>query len=234
MRIAAAIDLFEGSVVRLVKGDPANKVKYSDDPVATALKWQSAGADLLHVVDLDAAFGRGSNSQAVGNILAAAKVPVQVAGGIRSAAMVEEMISKNASKVVIGTMAYSEPEAMKKIAKKHSDRIVVSVDHKNGKVMVKGWTESASVSVKDAISNFRSMGVGEFLLTNVERDGTLSGPDTPLLSEAATFGVKIIASGGISSIEDVLRVRNAGASSVILGKALYDSRVSIEKARMVS
>ena len=234
MKVLAAIDLLEGNVVRLIKGEPANRVSYSTDPVATAIKWQSAGADMLHVVDLDAALQKGTNSQIVNNILSTVKVPVQVAGGIRSPADVDELISKNAAKVVLGTMAYSDSEAAGKLAKKHPGKIVVSVDHKDGQVMVKGWTESAGVTVQDAVSRFRSIGIVEFLLTSIERDGTLSGPDLVALSQAAISGAKIIASGGVSSIEDVIRVKNAGSSSVILGKALYDGLVSIERARTVA
>ncbi len=233
MRIIAAIDILGGSVVRLVKGDPANKIVYSSDPVETARKWEAAGADMLHVVDLDAALSTGSNSEAVSRVAEAIKIPVQIAGGIRSQDAAEVMLSK-ASRIVIGTMAYSDQEAVRRLVKKFPGRVVISIDQAGGNVMVKGWKESAGVRVPDAISLFKSMGIEEFLLTSVERDGTLEGPDIPTLSDAVRSGVRIIASGGISSIEDVVRVRCVGCSSVILGKAMYDGKVSIERAKAMA
>ena len=232
MKVIAAIDIMGGSVVRLVKGDPANKVVYSSDPVDTSKKWETAGADMLHIVDLDAAFSSGSNAELVVKITAAVKIPVQVAGGIRSPEKAEEMMSK-ASRVVLGTMAYSTPEVVRKLAKKNPGRVVISIDQVNGKVMVKGWRESTGMKVADAISQFASMGVDEFLLTSIERDGTLQGPDVSTLAEAAK-SARIIASGGIASLEDIVKVRSTGCSSVILGKAMYDGKVSIERVKALA
>jgi phosphoribosylformimino-5-aminoimidazole carboxamide ribotide isomerase len=226
MRVIAAVDIMGRSVVRLVKGDPANKVVYSSDPVETAKKWEAAGADMLHVVD-------SSNEEIVKRIaVEAVKIPVEVAGGIRTTEAAEDMLSK-ASMAVLGTMAYSEQEAVNKLVKKYPGRIIISIDQKEGDVMVKGWKESANIKVGDAIAQFRAMGIDEFLLTSIERDGTLEGPDVQTLAEAAK-SARIIASGGIASIEDVIRVRSAGCSSVILGKAMYDGKVSIERAKAVA
>jgi phosphoribosylformimino-5-aminoimidazole carboxamide ribotide isomerase len=221
-----------GSVVRLVKGDPVNKTVYSNDPVETAKKWEAAGADMLHIVDLDAAFSSGDNSQLVASIAGAVKVPVQVAGGIRSIEKAEEMLAK-ASRVVLATMAYSEPDAVKKLAKKNPGKIVISIDQADGKVMVKGWKESTGIMVADAISQFSLIGIDEFLLTSIERDGTLQGPDVGTLAEAAK-SARVIASGGIASLEDIVKVRSAGCSSVILGKAMYDGKVSIERVKALA
>lgn len=229
MKVIAAVDIMGGSVVRLVKGDPVNKTVYSNDPVETAKKWEAAGADMLHIVDLDAAFSNGNNSQLVASIAGAVKVPVQVAGGIRSIEKAEEMLAK-ASRVVLATMAYSEPEAVKKLSKKNPGKIVISIDQADGKVMVKGWKESTGTKVADAISQFSLMGVDEFLLTSIERDGTLQGPDVVTLAEAAR-SARVIASGGIASLEDIVKVRTAGCSSVILGKAMYDGKVSIGRVK---
>jgi phosphoribosylformimino-5-aminoimidazole carboxamide ribotide isomerase len=232
MKVIAAVDIMGSSVVRLVKGDPANKTVYSSDPVETAKKWEAAGADMLHIVDLDAAFSSGSNTELVASSAAAVKIPVEVAGGIRTLEKAEEMMAK-ASRIVLGTMAYSEPEAVRKLAKKNPGRVVVSIDQIDGRVMVKGWKESTGTTVADAISQFSSLGVDEFLLTSIERDGTLQGPDVRTLAEAAR-SARIIASGGIASIEDIVKVRSAGCSSVILGKALYDGRVSIERVKALA
>ena len=232
MRVIAAVDIMGGSVVRLVKGNPANKVEYSNDPVETAKKWENVGADMLHVVDLDAAFSTGSNSELIAKISEAVRIPLQIAGGIRSLEKAEEVLSM-ASRVVIGTMAYREPEVIRKLIKKNASRVAISVDQIDGMVMVKGWKESTGTRVADAISQFLAIGVDEFLLTSINRDGTLQGPDTKTLADAAA-SARIIASGGISSIEDVIRIRSAGCSSVIIGKAMYDGKVSIEKVKAVA
>jgi phosphoribosylformimino-5-aminoimidazole carboxamide ribotide isomerase len=232
MKIIAAVDIMGGSVVRLVKGNPANKVEYSNDPVETAKKWEAVGADMLHIVDLDAAFSTGSNSELIAEISKAVRIPLQIAGGIRSLEKAEEMLSM-ASRVVIGTMAYTEPQLIKKLVKKNSGRVTISVDQIDGMVMVKGWKETTGTRVVDAISQFHAIGVDEFLLTSIDRDGTLQGPDIKTLSDAVVYA-RIIASGGISSIEDVIRIRNAGCISVIIGKAMYDGKVSIEKVKAVA
>lgn len=232
MRVIAAVDIMGGSVVRLVKGNPANKVEYSNDPVEIAKKWENVGADMLHVVDLDAAFSTGSNSELIAKISEAVRIPLQIAGGIRSLEKAEEVLSM-ASRVVIGTMAYREPEVIRKLVKKNAGRVAISVDQIDGMVMVKGWKESTGTRVADAISQFLAIGVDEFLLTSIDRDGTLQGPDIKTLADAAV-SARIIASGGISSIEDVIRIRSAGCSSVIIGKAMYDGKVSIEKVKAVA
>ena len=232
MKIIAAVDIMGGSVVRLVRGNPDDKVEYSNDPVETARKWETVGADMLHIVDLDAAFSTGSNSELIAKISQAVRIPLQIAGGIRSLEKAEEMLSM-ASRVVIGTMAYREPEVIRKLVKKNADRVTISVDQMGGMVMVKGWKESTGTTVADAISQFLALGVDEFLLTSIDRDGTLQGPDIKTLADAAV-SARIIASGGISSIEDVIKIRSAGCSSVIIGKAMYDGKVSIEKVKAVA
>ncbi len=233
MKVIAAVDIMGGSVVRLVKGDPSNKVVYSSDPVETAKKWEGAGADMLHVVDLDAALSSGNNSDTVSKIAETVRIPVQAAGGIRSQEAAEAMLAR-ASKIVLGTMAYSDQDASRKLAKKYPGRVVISIDQVGGSVMVKGWKESAGVKVGDAIAQFMSTGLAEFLLTSIDRDGTLQGPDVATLAEAARSGAMIIASGGIASVEDVIRVKSAGCSSAILGKAMYDGKVSVERAKAVA
>jgi phosphoribosylformimino-5-aminoimidazole carboxamide ribotide isomerase len=232
MKVIAAVDIMGGSVVRLVKGNPANKVEYSNDPVETAKKWETVGADMLHVVDLDAAFSTGNNSELIAKISKAVRIPLQIAGGVRSLEKAEEMLSM-ASRVVIGTMAYKEPEVIRKLVKKNVGRVAISVDQMDGMVMVKGWKESTGTTVAEAISRFLAIGVDEFLLTSIDRDGTLQGPDIKTLADAA-MSARIIASGGISSIEDVIKIRSAGCSSVIIGKAMYDGKLSIEKVKAVA
>jgi phosphoribosylformimino-5-aminoimidazole carboxamide ribotide isomerase len=235
MKVIPAIDIMGGSVVRLVRGDAANKVVYSSEPAEIAKKWEAAGADMLHVVDLDAAFGTGSNSDAIAKVVSSVKVPVEVAGGIRTQEAAKGALEK-AARVVIGTMAYSDPEAVKKLAKKHPGKVVVSIDQAGGQVMVKGWKESSGVKVEDAISQFLAIGIKDFLLTSIERDGTLEGPDMATLASTVAFSdrARIIASGGIACVEDAIRVKSVGCSAVILGKAMYDGKVSVERVKAVA
>jgi phosphoribosylformimino-5-aminoimidazole carboxamide ribotide isomerase len=236
MRVIASIDLMNGNVVRLVRGDPANKVVYSDNPIETARKWETTGADMLHVVDLDATLRTGiNNNEIVFKIIDSVKIPVQVAGGIRSINAINEMLNKNAAKVVLGTIAYKEPDSIRQIAKKKLEKLVISIDQNDGRVMIDGWRETSSYGIIDAINLFMAMGIREFLLTSIDRDGTLNGPDVMTLSLASSFANSlIIASGGISSLEDIIRVRSAGCYSVILGKAVYEGKISIERVKAIA
>jgi phosphoribosylformimino-5-aminoimidazole carboxamide ribotide isomerase len=236
MKVIPSIDLMNGNVVRLVRGDPANKVVYSDNPIETARKWEAAGADMLHVVDLNATLRTGiNNNEIVFKIIDSVKIPVQVAGGIRSINAINEMLNKNAAKVVLGTIAYKEPDSIRQIAKKKVEKLVISIDQNNGRVMIDGWREASSYGIVDAINLFMSMGIRDFLLTSIDRDGTLNGPDVTTLSLASSFANSlIIASGGISSLEDIIRVRSAGCCSVILGKAVYEGKISIERVKAIA
>jgi phosphoribosylformimino-5-aminoimidazole carboxamide ribotide isomerase len=235
MKVIPAIDLMDGKVVRLVKGDPDNKTIYSDDPVDVAGRWVSEGADMLHVVDLDATLQTGTNNRKmIYKIAASTQIPLQAAGGIRSVEIINEML-KNVDKIVLGTIAFQEPSLLKEMIKKKKERIVIAIDHLDRTVMVNGWKERTDSSLQNAINDFRSEGISEFLLTSIEKDGTLSGPDIATLCYAAAFpGVRIIASGGVTSLEDIIRARAAGCSSIILGKALYDRRLSIAHAKALA
>lgn len=236
MKVIPAIDIMCGSVVRLIRGNPANKIVYSNNAIEMAMKWKAAGADMLHVVDLDATLRTGMNNiEIITKLINDVNIPVEVAGGIRSIDAVNEMFSRNAAKVVLGTMAYKEPSSIRWLARKKADKIIISIDQYNGRIMIDGWKESSGSGVDEALKLFLGMGIKEFLLTSIDKDGTLAGPDIVTLSHACCFpGAKIIASGGISSLEDTIRVRTAGCTSVILGKALYDGKVSVEKVRVIA
>ena len=236
MKVIPAIDIMCGSVVRLIRGNPANKIVYSNNAIEMAMKWKAAGADMLHVVDLDATLHTGMNNiEIITKLINDVNIPVEVAGGIRSIDAVNEMFSRNAAKVVLGTMAYKEPSSIRWLARKKADKIIISIDQYNGRIMIDGWKESSGSGVDEALKLFLEMGIKEFLLTSIDKDGTLAGPDIVTLSHACCFpGAKIIASGGISSLEDTIRVRTAGCTSVILGKALYDGKVSVEKVRVIA
>src|ERR671914_1935061 len=174
MKVIAAVDIMDGSVVRLIRGDPASKMIYSNDPVGVAQKWEAAGFDMLHLVDLDAALSTGRNNiEIISNIVKSVKIPVQVAGGIRSIQAVNEMLAKKVAKVVLGTLAFKDPDSIKELAKSNLEKIVISIDQINDIVMIDGWKEVSGSKVADALNIFMPMGIREFLLTSVDRDGTL-------------------------------------------------------------
>jgi len=232
MKIIPAIDLMEGKVVRLYKGDPSKKTIYSDDSLDIAKKWQSAGADMLHLVDLDATLGRGSNFELLQDIAKSVSIPVQVAGGLRSEKIVESAL-EFAQRIVIGTLAFKEKIILDKLLTAYgSERIVISVDHNDGLIVVNGWQQTTDISLIDAVNEFVKMGFTEFLSTNVNRDGTLQGPDLEWMKQINNIKTaNVIASGGISNIEDVAKVKETNPFGVILGKALYENKISIQEAK---
>ncbi|MGE5634367.1 MAG: HisA/HisF-related TIM barrel protein [Deltaproteobacteria bacterium] len=236
MNIIPAIDILEGQVVRLVKGKLQNKIVYSDNPIEIAEKLETQGADIIHVVDLDATLTTGwnnnkNNTEIILKIIDTIKIPVQVAGGIRSIDAINKMFEKKAEKIVIGTLAYKHPQVLQQLSKDKVEKIVISIDQNKGIIMIDGWRQPSGFRIIEAIKFFMAKGVKEFLLTTVDRDGTLNGPDLDTLSYASNVnGAKIIASGGISSIEDIIRVKNIGCSAVILGKSIYDGKIDVKKA----
>ena len=236
MNIIPAIDILEGQVVRLVKGKLQNKIVYSDNPIEIAEKLEAQGAEIIHVVDLDATLTTGwnnnkNNTEIILKIIDTIKIPVQVAGGIRSIDAIKKMFEKKAEKIVIGTLAYKHPQVLQQLSKDRVEKIVISIDQNKGIVMIDGWRQPSGFRIIEAIKFFMAKGVKEFLLTTVDRDGTLNGPDLDTLSYASNVnGAKIIASGGISSIEDIIRIKNIGCSAVILGKSIYDGKIDVKKA----
>jgi phosphoribosylformimino-5-aminoimidazole carboxamide ribotide isomerase len=235
MKIIPAIDLMNGQVVRLYKGDPKQKTVYSDNPVEIAKKWEADGADMLHVVDLDATLGIGSNLSIIKKILEEISIPVEVAGGLRDESLILD-VAKISNRVVIGTLAFKDKELAKKLLLSLGpEKIVISVDHKDGEIVIHGWQDSAGIKLIDAIKEFLEMGFTEFLLTNVSRDGTLEGPDLEFLEQACQLdNVNVIASGGISNVADIKDVKEKNAYGVILGKALYENKISIEDAKKIA
>lgn len=234
MMIIPAVDIMGGQVVRLVQGDPERKTIYGEDPAAMAEKWQNEGADMLHVVDLDATLGSGSNAELVEGITARLRIPVQAAGGLRDEKTAIRMAGR-ASRVVLGTLALQDRPALERLKERLGpDKIVVAADHADGRIMVRGWQERTEIWLRDAIRSFASMGLTEFLVTDVGRDGTMGGPNVDSLKEACRPGVNVIASGGISGPEDVKRVKDAGARGVILGRALYEGRITVREAKKLA
>ena len=235
MKVIPAIDIMDNKVVRLVKGDPNNKTVYSSDPIGMAKKWEKAGADMLHVVDLDATLGTGSNLQTIKKISESVSIPVESAGGLRTKEIIENALQFS-SQVVLGTVAFKNKEILEEVSKKFGkERIVISADQMEGKIVISGWTESTGIQLIEGIENFVRLGYSQFLITTVERDGTLHGPDLDSLQKACNIkNVNIIASGGISSLQDIVNVKKCGAYGVILGKALYDGKISVEEVKTLA
>jgi phosphoribosylformimino-5-aminoimidazole carboxamide ribotide isomerase len=189
---------------------------------------------MLHIVDLDATLGLGSNLSIIKKIIENISIPVEIAGGLRDESIVMDAahISK---RIVIGTLAFKDKEILKKLLEKlGSEKIVISVDHKDGKIVTHGWQKGTDIDLIDSIKDFLAMGFTEFLLTNVNRDGTLEGPDLEFLEKACNLNANVIASGGISNAKDVENVKEKNPFGVILGKALYENKISIEEAKKLS
>ena len=235
MKIIPAIDLMNGEVVRLYKGDPNQKTIYSDNPVEIAKKWEQNGADMLHIVDLDATLGKGSNLPIIKKIIENVSIPLEIAGGLRDESMVMDT-AQIAKRVVLGTLAFKDQKTLKKLLEKLGhEKIVISVDHKEGEIVIHGWQKGTGIKLIDAINDFVAMGFTEFLLTDVNRDGTLEGPDLNFLEQACQLdNTNIIASGGISNVKDVIDVKEKNSYGVILGKALYENKISIQEAKKIA
>ncbi len=231
MKIIPAIDLMKGSVVRLVKGDPNKMIIYSKDPLSVAKRFERY-ADALHIIDLDAALSRGNNKSIIKEIAESVSIEVEVGGGIRSIEYAKELL-EYADSIILGTLAYKDIDALRSLLEYGKDRIIVAIDHKHGRVMIDGWKSSADLTLESAINRFKSIGVDKFLVTDIERDGTLLGVDLDVYSKIGRLA-RIIASGGIASIEDIINLKSIDIYGVILGKALYDDKISLEEVKMLS
>ena len=231
--IIPAIDLVNGKVIRLREGNISHLTHYSDDAIATAERWRQQGADLIHVVDIDRALGRGENQQLINDLLRKASASFQIAGGIRTKEMAEDLLQKGAERVVLGTLAFSNPTVISQLVKEYGeDRVLVALDYKMGNVMVGGWLKRTKFRTKEALDLFMERGVKRFLLTSVDRDGSLLGPDlVEIRSLTRNKDMKVLASGGIRSSSDVLELKRAEAAGVVLGKSLYEGRITLQEVR---
>ena len=237
LKLWPSIDLKEGRVVRLLRGELANVTVYETDPAAVARRFAGEGADGIHVVDLDAAFGRGENSAVIRAIVGAVgAVPVQVGGGVRSLAGAETLLAAGVSRVVLGSLPFTAPEVFEEITNRHAARVVVALDCKDGRPSIKGWTEDAGAgTLSDAVPRIAEAGIGALLVTDVSKDGAMEGPGRELLAEARrVFRGEIIASGGIRGERDlpvVDAVLAGGERGAILGRALHDGTTSVARLR---
>jgi phosphoribosylformimino-5-aminoimidazole carboxamide ribotide isomerase len=234
--VIPAVDLKNGVCVRLRQGDFAQKTVYSDKPVDVAQTFQQAGAQRLHVVDLDGAeSGKSANSLVVESLIESLDIPVQLGGGIRSIQQMEEWFGRGVASLIVGTLAILKPQLFVQALKEFGpERCILAVDAKNGKVMVSGWQEEASYSTLDLALNFKPDGLERLLYTDISRDGMFTGPNIRATKELAqSSGLKVTASGGIASQDDLASLRqleSVGVDSVVVGRAFYENRISLEEA----
>ena len=232
MIIYPAIDLRDGKAVRLVEGDFANETVFDANPVDAALRWQDAGAEWLHVVDLDGArSGAMSNAEAVNAIRSAVHIPMELGGGIRTAEAAQRYIDMGIDRVILGTAAVSDVGLVESLVGKWGDRVAAGLDARDGKLATDGWLEQSEETAIDHALKLRMAGVATFIITDIRRDGKLQGPNLAQLKQAQ-FALQsgVIASGGVSTIEDVREVAALGVDGAIIGRALYDGRIDLAEA----
>ena len=234
MQLIPAIDLMNGKIVRLTHGDPETAKVYSQfgGPVETAKKWQADGATKLHIIDLDAALGVGNNLSVIAEIAENVDLPIQVGGGIRNIEAVEKVLKLGVSQVILGALAFSDPDAVTQIQQTFgAGSMIVALDNRDGKIMVEGWKTSTALGIKEALEKFAALGVKAFLVTSITKDGTLSGPDFDTLKEACQYpGVEVIAAGGIGGLNDLVALKRVGVEGAVIGKALYEDRFTLKEA----
>lgn len=236
IKIIPAVDVKNGKCVRLIQGRADQETVYSDDPVAMAGHWDEEGARLIHVVDLDGAFdGIPKNAELIKNIIYNSSVDIQVGGGIRTLAAIETYINAGAYRVILGTIAQSDPKFVEQACKQFPGKITVGIDARDGFVAVKGWLEVSTQKATDLVKQMEPLGVAEFIFTDISRDGMLQGPNLTSVREFAdSTNLPVIASGGVGSLKDIsdlLALESHGVSGIISGKALYDKSISFRDAR---
>ncbi|MBS3886612.1 MAG: 1-(5-phosphoribosyl)-5-[(5-phosphoribosylamino)methylideneamino]imidazole-4-carboxamide isomerase [Firmicutes bacterium] len=239
MLIIPAVDIRDGRCVRLVHGELAKETVYHADPVAVALRWEAEGAARIHLVDLDGAFQGGmQNSAVIEQIARAVKVPVQVGGGIRDEARAAELLDRGVSRVILGTVAVTSPRLVEELCYRFPGQVLVGIDARAGRVAIRGWVEEAEQSAIDLACKMGDLGIKEIIYTDINRDGTLQGPNLVALEEMAkAVSLQVIASGGVSSLDDLQKLcllEPLGVSGVILGQALYTGRVDLRDALKIA
>jgi len=233
MRIYPAIDVKDGRCVRLVQGKFSDVTVYSDNPVEMALKWESLGSEYLHVVDLDGArLGEPQNLGMISEVAMKLGIPVQLGGGIRSVEMIEMALSKGLDRVILGTSAVNDPEFVKSAIKTFDKQIVIGIDAKDGFVAIEGWAKTSSFTTVDFAKKMEELGVKTIIYTDIDTDGMLAGPNLKAMEEMvkAVRNVNVIASGGVSKIEDIKNLKEVGVEGAIIGKALYTGAIDLKEA----
>ncbi len=234
MKLYPAIDLKDGDCVRLYKGEMSEATVFNNNPMAQALSFESAGAQWLHVVDLNGAFaGTPVNGDAVSEILAGIAIPVQLGGGIRDMATVEMWLTKGLRRVILGTAAVKDPEFVKEAARSFPDQVAVGIDARDGMVATDGWAEATEINATELAQKFEDAGVAAIIYTDINRDGAMQGPNVEATAALAhAVSIPVIASGGVSSLADLKALKDCGAplDGAISGRALYDGEIDLAAA----
>ncbi|WP_115863270.1 1-(5-phosphoribosyl)-5-[(5-phosphoribosylamino)methylideneamino]imidazole-4-carboxamide isomerase [Halorussus litoreus] len=232
--VVPAVDMQDGEVVQLVQGERGTEKTYGD-PVAAAERWVDRAAGTLHLVDLDGAFdGERANADAVERILDAVDVDVQLGGGIRTVADATDLLNRGVDRVILGTAAVENPEIVTEISEDYPGAVTVSLDAKDGEVVVSGWTEGTGLDPAAAAARYEELGAGAILFTDVDVEGQLTGVQTDRVREVVeAVEIPVVASGGVATLDDVRALRDAGAAAVVVGTALYEGEFTLEAAKSV-
>ena len=236
MIIIPAIDLRGGRCVRLTQGQASAETVYSENPVAVAKRWHAAGAEMLHIVNLDGAMNLddGKNLRALDDILYAVNLPIQFGGGVRSIADVQKLDDLGVTRIVVGTAAIENPLLLQNMLDEFGSTIVVGIDARNGLVALRGWQKTADITALDLAQKVADMGIERIVYTDIARDGMMSGINLEATREIAEVsGLKVTASGGVATLEDIYSVKELeefGVDSLIIGKALYEGSFTLEDA----
>ncbi|QFT96601.1 1-(5-phosphoribosyl)-5-[(5-phosphoribosylamino)methylideneamino] imidazole-4-carboxamide isomerase [Roseovarius sp. THAF8] len=234
MILYPAIDLKDGQAVRLFKGEMEKATVFNDDPAAQAMEFVNAGCEWLHLVDLNGAFaGEPVNAAPVEAILERTKVPAQLGGGIRDMATIDRWLGKGLARVILGTVAVENPALVREAAQAFPGQVAVGIDARNGRVATKGWAEETDVMVTDLARSFEDAGVAAIIYTDINRDGAMQGPNIEATAALANaVSIPVIASGGVSSLDDLVALRDCGAplNGAISGRALYDGALDLKVA----
>lgn len=229
MLIMPAVDIKNGKCVQLVQGKPGTEQVVIDNPEKVAKNWEDNGAEIIHVIDLDGALETKDNLITVKKILKEVNVPIQLGGGIRTVEYAEKLLNLDIERLIIGTMAIQDPETITKLSKEYgSDRIMVSLDSKDSKVVIKGWKEKIDKTATDISKEFQEAGAGSILFTNVDVEGLLGGFDVkPAIELVNSVDIPIVYSGGITTLEDIKKLSTTGVKGLVIGSALYKNKINL-------
>ena len=236
MIIYPAIDIIGGKCVRLTQGQYDKMDIYNDDPVSVAIGWEKAGAKFIHVIDLDGArLGEPVNLGTASKIAVNVSVPIQLGGGIRTIEDIEIAMTKNINRLILGTSAVKNAKLVKRAVDTFGEGIAIAVDAKNGRVAIQGWEELSDQNAVEFAKIMESLGAKTIIYTDITKDGMLSGPNFEAIEEISNaVGLEIIAAGGVTSVEDIRKLKDAGASGAIIGKALYTGDIKLEEALKIA
>jgi len=232
LRVIPAVDIMQGKCVRLVRGDPAKSKVYFDDPFEAARLFEDQGAECIHLIDLDAALGTGQNMNSVRKIITGLKVEVEVGGGVRTFEKAQSLLELGASRVIFGTAALQDPALIEHaVCSCGSERIAVAIDEREDKATLHGWKDQSEMNYLDSARMFEKSSVGTIIFTSVSVDGTLNGPSVEkIINLVKTVKVPIVASGGVSSLDDLVALARTGAVGTVIGTALYERKFTLEQA----